>query len=295
MKSIYIFCFLGLSFFLSNCDADSFSQVVEIDIPPHEPALSVRALFQQNDDRLSLLVTDSKGILESTPIEVQKEAVVQLFENEQALPVFTYNPSTSRFTAPVPNGFGQTESVYRLEISAPNFKTIKATQTMPRQVSILAGKYTPNGTFSSEGDKVDAIDIEFQDPVDEENYYAFSGIQRMAYFDGQDTSYFESNIYLESNDPLINFGTGQLLLLSDAAFNGNTYKASLYSYNELSEGEIRIQLLSISRDAYLYHRSLSNYYDAQDNPFAEPVNVHQNIENGHGIFGLASVSEIELN
>ena len=84
MKSIYIFCFLGLSFFLSNCDADSFSQVVEIDIPPHESALSVRALFQQNDDRLSLLVTDSKGILESTPLELQREAVVQLFENEQA-------------------------------------------------------------------------------------------------------------------------------------------------------------------------------------------------------------------
>lgn len=295
MKSIYIFCFLGLSFFLSNCDADSFSQVVEIDIPPHESALSVRALFQQNDDRLSLLVTDSKGILESTPLEVQKEAVVQLFENEQALPVFTYNPSTSRFTAPIPIGFGQAESVYRLEISAPNFQTIQATQTMPRPISILAGKYTPDGTFSSEGDKVDAIEIEFQDPAAEENYYAFSGIQSIAYFNGQDTTYYDSGIYLESNDPLINFGTGQLLLLSDAAFNGNTYKASLYSYYELTEGVIKIQLLSLSRDAYLYHRSLSNYYDAVDNPFAEPVNVHQNIEDGYGIFGLASVSEIELN
>lgn len=295
MKSIYIFCFLGLSFFLSNCDADSFSQVVEIDIPPHEPALAVRAIFQQNDDQLSLLLTDSKGILESTPLEVQKEAVVQLFENEQALPIFTYNPSTSRFTAPVPNGFGQTASIYRLEVSAPNFKTIQATQTMPRPISILAGKYTPDGTFSSEGDKVDAVEIEFQDPAGEENYYAFSGFQSIAYFNGQDTSYYDSEIYLESNDPLINFGTGQLLLLSDAAFNGNTYKALLYSYNERPEGVIKIQLLSLSRDAYLYHRSLSNYYDAQDNPFAEPVTVHQNIENGYGIFGLASVSEIELN
>lgn len=295
MKYILSFLLLACLIPLTSCNENSFSQVVEIDIPPHEPALSVRALFQQNDDRLSLLLTDSRGIIEATPFEVQKEAVVQLFENEQPLPVFSYNTSTSRFTAPIPNGFGQTETVYRLEISAPNFKTIQATQTMPRPISILAGKYTPNGTFSSEGDKVDAIEIEFQDPADEENYYAFSGIQRIAYFNGQDTSYYDSGIYLDSNDPLINFGTGQLLLLSDAAFNGNTYKASMYSYNELTEGVIKIQLLSLSRDTYLYHRSLSNYYDAVDNPFAEPVNVHQNIENGYGIFGLAAVSEIDLN
>ncbi len=295
MKSIYIFCFIGLSLFLSNCDADSFSQVVEIDIPPHEPALAVRALFQQNDTLLSLLLTDSKGILESTSLEIQKEATVRLFENEQALPVFSYNPNTSRFTAPVPSGFEQTQSTYRLEISAPNFKTISATQIMPQPISILAGKYTPNGTFSSDGDRVDAIEIEFQDPAGEENYYAFSGMQRVAYFNGQDTSYYDSGIYLDSNDPLVSYGTAELLLLSDAAFNGNTYKVLLYSYNELQEGVIKIQLLSLSRDTYLYHRSLNNYYDAVDNPFAEPVNVHQNIENGYGIFGLAGVSEIDLN
>lgn len=292
MKYITFLLLLGYAIAFSSCNENSFSQVVEIDIPPHEPALSVRALFQQNDTLLSLLLTDSKGILESTSLEIQKEATVRLFENEQALPVFSYNPNSSRFTAPIPSGFEQAESTYRLEISAPNFKTISATQTMPKPVSILAGKYTPNGTFSSEGDRVDAIEIEFQDPSDEENYYAISAVERVAYFNGQDTSYYDSEIYLESNDPLVSFGTAQLLLLSDVAFNGNTYKVLLYSYNKLQEGEIKIQLLSVSRDTYLYHRSLSNYYDAQDNPFAEPVNVHQNIENGHGIFGLMAVSEI---
>lgn len=295
MKYIYILGLLGLSISLSNCDADSFSQVVEIKIPTHEPALSVRALFNQGDTVLTILLADSKGILDSDNFETQQQATIQLFENDQLMSDFSFDNNLSRFVMKTPLGFGQEEATYRLEIMSPDFTPVSAIQQLPKSVPIITGKYTPQGTFSSEGDRVDAIEIEFQDPVGEENYYAIRGVQQFIFFEEQDTIYYESDIYIESNDPLVSFGSGQLLLLSDAAFNGKTYKVLLYSYNGLQDQGLKMQLLSVSRDAYLYHRSLSNYYDAVDNPFAEPVNVHQNIENGYGIFGLAGVSEIDLN
>lgn len=277
-----------------SCDPEDFSQVVTIEIPPHESALAVRALFQESDTSLNLLLANSLGILDKGNFVTPTEAIVKLYEDDQLLQTFKYDSSILKFSASMSEGFGKAGSTYRLEISADTYPTIKAEQMLPRAIPVTSSSLKPDGTISSDGDRVDAIEIEFKDPVDEENYYAIAAFRDTKYFDGSDTVSYTSKVYLDSNDPLISYGEDNFLIISDRAFNGKDYKLLIYSYDELDQGDLRLNFMTLTKDAYLFHRSMDDYYNAVDNPFAEPVNVHSNIENGHGIFGLGAVFEVEI-
>ncbi len=52
--------------------------------------------------------------------------------------------------------------------------------------------------------------------------------------------------------------------------------------------QIWLTLSSVSADRYLFEQSYSIYQNAQNNPFAEPVILHNNIKNGFGIFTTAA-------
>ena len=49
-----------------------------------------------------------------------------------------------------------------------------------------------------------------------------------------------------------------------------------------------MELNAIPKELYNYYRSLSNFYDATGDPFAEPVIVYTNIVDGIGILGSTS-------
>lgn len=283
-----------ITLFSMSCDPEDFSQVVTIEIPPHESALAVRALFQESDTTLQLLVANSLGILDKNDFEIPKEAVVQLFEDGQLLRTFNYDPQSSKFSASINEGFGKAGSSYRLEINSTKYPSIKAEQVLPTAVPLTSFILKPDGTISSDGDRVDAIEIEFQDPADGENYYAIAAFRDSRFFDGIDTVTYTSNVYLDSNDPLVSYGEDNFLIMPDKAFNGKKYKLLIYSYDDLDQGDLRLQLITLTKDAFLFHRSMDDYYNAVDNPFAEPVNVHSNIEDGHGIFGLGAVFEVKI-
>jgi len=57
------------------------------------------------------------------------------------------------------------------------------------------------------------------------------------------------------------------------------------------ELEVVVALRNVTREYFLYKTSLEKYFEKEGNPFAEPVNVFTNIENGLGIFtGFAQTS-----
>ena len=51
---------------------------------------------------------------------------------------------------------------------------------------------------------------------------------------------------------------------------------------------------NISKSYYYYRTSLELYVDAPRNPFAQPVQVFSNINNGFGIFAGAQISYFVL-
>ena len=93
--------------------------------------------------------------------------------------------------------------------------------------------------------------------------------------------------WAESYTPGIERSTDGSLLLNDNSFEGDSYDVELLVYPEdTAYVDIQVEIKSISRDKYLYLKTLQAYYDAQYNPFAEPVIVHTNVENGQGIFSM---------
>lgn len=175
--------------------------------------------------------------------------------------------------------------------------------------------------------------LKFTDPADTENYYRLviketMGKEGYTVINEADTSYFinissSSYSYFNSNDPVFTYensdASSPILggiwndygIFSDAMIQGENYEVSFsqstgyYGYWGNKEkpkllnkdrGEFyayTIYLQSITRDAYLYMKSIDaqSYYN--DIPFVEPVTIYSNVENGLGIFGSYSSSSIQ--
>ena len=115
----------------------------------------------------------------------------------------------------------------------------------------------------------------------------------------------EYNEYVFSNDPVLNlygntdilgtdastvdFFTDELLNreVYDLSFWGQTWRSIYYEYGEYLEVVAAVETLS--KDFFLFSRSLEQQDWVQDNPFAEPVPVYSNVEGGLGIFGSAAI------
>lgn len=53
---------------------------------------------------------------------------------------------------------------------------------------------------------------------------------------------------------------------------------------------VRVEVLSLSAELFQYQRSAELARYQLDNPFAEPVQIYSNIENGYGIFGAYNIA-----
>lgn len=288
MNKFIIFLF-GLILLGTACE-DRFEQVVKVDIPAHESRLAVNAIFLNGDDQLSVLVSNSIGILDTADFQDFNTANVQLLKDGQSLGDFWYDDDNGYYLSELDAPLGSEEAVYQLEVEEGDFPKASAVQTMPGIPVLGDISVEKEGTIDEAGDRVDEVIIEIADAPGEEAYYAV-----LAYVSFNGSESYQVNLY--SNNPItLQANRSQLgLTLSDASFDGSTYTLNTYSYNlypyEGGEGmdvTLTIVLVNLTRDTYLYVRSLDQYYNAQDNPFAEPVTVHSNIEDGYGIFGLGN-------
>jgi hypothetical protein len=99
----------------------------------------------------------------------------------------------------------------------------------------------------------------------------------------------------------IAFGTGQLnsVLIDGSAIPGNecciTFRievGGLQIYN--FKNPVRIRLLSIPKELYLFEKSLYTYNQRHNDPFSEPAHLDGNIKRGEGIFAVCRSSETSL-
>jgi hypothetical protein len=167
------------------------------------------------------------------------------------------------------------------------------------------------------GNPMLSFKVKFTDPVDEKNYYLVKirntydfekWDENLIIYDtlyvGPDTTIINEvlggnvislateNIWFSSNDLIIEeymWSTG--VIFSDEIINGENYsfsgkmnKWSLYG----TENNVSFELRSLSPETFKYYKSVNQHYDTSGDPFAEPVIVFTNIENGIGIFGSST-------
>lgn len=284
-----------------GCDPGNFSQIVEVDIPEHESRLVLNARFSSLDDELSALVANSLGILDTSAYDIPEGAAVRLFRDGELLGGgFSFSPDKLKYSLSLGEPLGTAQALYRMEVSAPPYGPISAEQRMPAPVPIQSLRFERDGAVDGEGRRADGIEIQFADPAEEENYYALEFLFEVSEAQpGGDTLYYTIPVYARTLDQVVQHGYTYEQVFTDKSFAGSSYTVSLYVYDgALPEGvpgaRLRARLYSLSRDAFLYDLSLRQYGDALDNPFAEPVTVHGNIEGGYGVFALSSVAEASI-
>ena len=291
MKPPHILSLFLLLITASSCGEGFFNQIVEIDIPEHEPVLAVSAHFQTQDTTLTVFVSRSAGILDPVlldTVSIEGASVVVLRDGAawQTLP----DVGQGFFRTNLGNQLGTDIYTYSLRVTAPGYEPVEAHQTMPKQVKIIEADYKAEGGVSPGGDKVNTLSVAFQDPAGEGNYYLVEAFVVVSDTLLGDYTY---SLYLESEDVLVEYHNGGLIF-QDGPIDGKKYTLKAYfsdNVHEFSGSALTVRLRSVSRDRYLFLRTLDLYGNAQGNPFAEPVVVHDNIENGVGIFSVEAVAE----
>lgn len=225
-------------------------------------------------------------------------------------------------------------NTYRLEVKHPEFETAFCETTVPQPVQIDRIDTSSIYELGSNMESLQFnFVINFSDPIENSNYYRLlvylqygKQWQTVTY---NDTTHYihiydQELISIQSKDPVFineNEDADNEILggslnsydaFSDELFQGESYKLHFYDLSKIiwsgnnkdsepwfkiEPGEFyhfTIELQSISRESYLYFKSVDSQQSVDDLPFIEPVPVFNNVENGMGIFGSYSSSRVEV-
>lgn len=274
-----------------SCERD-----VAVDVPAHEGRLVVNAQWQQ-DSLYTARITKSRGILDDQPrngrADVVNNALVVVLENNIAIDTLRFQPQRewyqSRNRRPVP---GRT---YGIKVTAPSLPDATASSQMlmpikPKQVTVQR-----RARRNADGQWQGKITIVLQDPA-EKNFYLFR-IRNAGY----------SGSCVATNDPDIEqvgntgiFGDNSCfeqdaLLFADRNFNGREKTIVLFVDDlalepiTISTSPMRVrrswlETVHVQENFFQYLKALAGYRSVDDFPFAEPVNVPNNVTNGYGFF-----------
>ncbi len=316
------FCYflLLISLLASACET-----VVEIELPEEGNRIVVNGLVP-SDSSWIMRITQSKDPLETvdfftsifTPI---KNAEVVITDNEGNTINLTYSEDIPEFVdCEFENcdayGYFVNPSAakagmnYTLQVNANGFPSVTSQFLIPEKVPIKSAEIGEVVTINTGDFSENEVDgnITFQDNPNERNFYTFEVYSIVAYtIDNVDpdtgeiissdtiTDYFQ--ISVSSPDPSVvnsdaDFATS-FLLINDNLSNGSEYNLNFKIDYFNSQGFIYV-FKHISEDYYNYLLSYENFQFTDGNPFAEPVQIASNVENGLGIIATYSSDTVSF-
>lgn len=246
----------------------------------------------------SLTVFDSNYLDEQEPID---DATIKIVSNSNQ-ELLINQSSQNQIIIINSSEFDHGES-YTLEVSHPSFETIIANTTIPQPAKI--NSFNLAGNVSSL-DTPFYVDLSFKDVMNEDNYYfidLYLTIYHVIYdsaTNSYDTTGSSGNLLRNytTNNNLIDKDYEPKLLLTDDFFKNNDFNISIQisldsnqvnNINDINKrAALSAKVISLSRDEYLYRKTLYIYELNQFNPLSEPTQVYSNVENGMGIFAFNS-------
>ncbi len=277
-KTLAIFLVLVV-FSLSACEDFWEPRSIVTNLPEHQPVLVINS-FINPDSVFEVSVAKSRAFLAPPEYPFITDATVTIFESGNRVAEL-FHTSDGLYRAI--NHRPRIGATYELNVSAENFAPVKAMVTIPFPVkidSVTVGTATRFGTNTT---------LCFQDPPGEDNYYQLllftidsfaemDTVLSITYFfssdavlrkpdDFEDESYYEDDAFFD-----------------DALFDGDFYDLDITFFDYFPPREMFVVLLTTSESYYNFRKSFDGQSATEDNPFAEPVPVFTNIENGLGVF-----------
>ena len=285
-----------LAFIISGCE-DAFETTLEIDPPPHTDRLVVHAYGSTNGEDLKVHLTQSSGILDNVQNNLISGANVTLWKGQEQLAQLTEINSGSNFRYNYILAEGsityEIGAEYRLEVVADGFEKAIGTATVPQDIPLLKQKFEEDGTSLESGDFNSEVEIEFQDPANQEDYYEVGVVLLI---DNGGNSYYDE-VYTETYDPAAQEGISYSnLIVNDLSFDGELKNLPLIieKFDEQAIENMYVLWRVTSEGHYLFNKTARKQDDLDGNPFASPVQVYSNIENGIGIFSIMNEEFVKV-
>lgn len=265
---------------------------VDVDVPFDKPSLVINSVFDPGSTWIAY-IGQNRHILD-TAIRQVEHALVVVYVNDNPTDTLTH----------VERGFYKSDHrpgvgvEYELRVSAPQFESAKGLSSAPAPAQIIEASKGPD--IYQDGKIITTMQIRFKDDPAVENFYELSveTVQDQLSNAGDITELKRATL-IETDDPLgqINGGDETFAIqFKDILFNGKE-KTLLF---RAIDGDFTLSksvvwtLKTISKDLYEYRTTVNAQKLSADNPFAQPVNVHNNIQNGFGIFAGVSSSTYAL-
>ncbi|CCH00532.1 hypothetical protein FAES_2523 [Fibrella aestuarina BUZ 2] len=304
MKAIFL---SGVGLFvmlltLTGCD----SLVQDVDsknLPVVSRKLVVHSYISPQDTVLTVIVTEPRAVLGGqasqdyygTPVT---NATVELSDGTR--PVRLVYSAYDRLYRATPQALPiRAGTTYTLTIAAPGYPTATSQCTVPAVVlpsQISADSVTETNFYDR---LLYRARLDWQDPAGQTNYYRVSGVGlalvKVSYAPRpnaplRDTSYVVST----------SLGFASTTLLSDDNRDGGAFSSvrgtvwkGAFPYTPQTI-DMRLDLNHIDVNYYRYQEALERQRSVGDNPFAEPVLIPSNIQNGLGCFGAYTKSSLTV-
>ena len=291
MKKLILFLSATSFLLFTNCTKE-----IEFDAQDIAPRIVVNSLFT-NDSLWTANISRSVGVLETTSYTSINNADISIFNGNGVLVTTLTDQGDGLYTSPT-GATPVADELYTIEVNASGYTPVSATNRIPAAVQI--NSIDTVSSTNSDGQTILETTINFQDPPANENFYMIEVLVKgtwIDFFEG-DTIEFREPLEISCNDVNVetvnrfNFGgfenTYLYLMLKDENFDGEDYALtfSVINYAELKDLELfgEIRLVNTSAAYFNYLKSFNMYQSASGNPFATPVQVYSNVENGMGIF-----------
>lgn len=237
--------------------------------------LVVNSFLGPNLNQVVVHVSASQSLLNTNEIQFLPNAVVKLYKDNALLGnmisdgggkfIFTHTPEIG--------------ASYRIEASHFGFESVRAETFIPTvpQINSISTPSFDNEEY--------LFNVNLHDNGNQENWYQLLLIQ---------TDEFGTSPFILSfkcNSPLLpqsnsTIGDNENYYSNDAFFTDNAFNggnASLPIRAYIGSPYTDIQFLNCSEEYYLYKKTLIQYYNVNDNPFSQPVQIYSNVEGGLGI------------
>ncbi|MEA3317699.1 MAG: DUF4249 domain-containing protein, partial [Bacteroidota bacterium] len=256
------------------------------------------------DSLIKINLSKSIGALESDrDVQFINKAVVKLYQDNNYIEDLVINESGNYLSTIYPN----IDKEYKITVDVDKMKFVESYTNVPDKQNIFdieahVDSIVINDGFGEYVEQETTIDISFNDPPNETNYYilSFTRLFPELRYSETTTSYdtigysyraieFESNSKVLETDYMYEaYFPGYTF--SDKLFDGKkcSIHSELYYYYDYNDDEVGywlyVNLHSIDKDYYKYLVSYNDYIESNENPMAEPVIVYGNINNGIGLF-----------
>lgn len=295
--NLRLISFLIFAIFFAACE-----RPVELNLDTFKPQLAVISSFAPNQ-LVEVQISATRSPLNTSEPEYIANAQVDLYLGSQLLETLTLVPAKkdappyyiSQQVKPIAG------ATYTLRAKAPGFESIEAFSTIPTPTPIerlsISDVIAEPGTQPLNIKYSYDVTISFNDPKNEVNYYHLNFYQQLYTYrlEGNDTIITGDDLFLkrkfsaiDDENTMISYFDGGVLF-EDKKINGMPVKFTFPLDVELEKnhqllGNVYAELRTVSKEYYLYYNSLSRQRTSAGGPFAEPVILYNNIENGQGIF-----------